>query len=82
MATAVLFMWDPKTEKVTADSYSTPETADPVRRCERLKSACEDDFPGAIWSIGMDEDARDIMATTRMREMGFEDYDHAEAKSR
>ena len=82
MATAVLFMWDPKTGNVTADSYSTPEVEDPVRRCENLKAACEDDFPGAIWSIGLDEEARDIMASTRMREMGFEDYDHAKANGR
>lgn len=82
MATAVLFMWDPKTQKTTSDVFTTPEYPDPVRQAELLKSACEDDFPGAIWSIGLDEEARDIMTNTRMREMGFEDYDHAKANGR
>ena len=51
-----------------------------MRAAENLKRSIVDDLPGALWSIGLNEEARDIMTNTRMREMGFEGYDHAEAK--
>ncbi|AXH70122.1 hypothetical protein HOT74_gp09 [Microbacterium phage KaiHaiDragon] len=82
MARAVLFMFNPATGRTSTDVWETPEVADPVRRAENVRRSCESDFPGAVWAIGMDEEARDIMATTRMREMGFEDYDHAAANGR
>jgi hypothetical protein len=77
MAIAVLFMYNPKNGKTSTDVFETPTHPDPVRSAENLREACRDDFPGAIWSLGMDEEARIIMTNTRMREMGFADYDHA-----
>ncbi|WNM67712.1 hypothetical protein SEA_LITTLEFORTUNE_9 [Microbacterium phage LittleFortune] len=82
MARAVLFMWNPATGQTTTDVYETPTVEDPVRRAENIRRSCEDDFPGAVWAIGMDDEARDIMTSTRMREMGFEGYDHAAANGR
>jgi len=82
MARAVLFMYNPETGKTTSDVFTTPEYPDPVRQAEALKASCVDDFPGALWGLGLDEEARDIMTNTRMREMGFEDYDHAEMSNR
>lgn len=80
MATAVLFMHDPKTGQTTTDVYATPDVENPVLRAENIKRSCEDDFPGAIWSIGMDDEARDIMAAHRMQQMGFTDYTVEEAR--
>lgn len=59
-----------------ADAYEAPEYEDPQLMCERMQNAVGDDFPDAIFSIGMNEEARRIMTNRRMREMGFEDYDH------
>ena len=80
MARAVLFMWNPRNGKTLTDVFSTPEHADPVAMAHALRDSCRDDFPGALWGVGADEEAIDIMATNRMRAMGFEDYDHATAQ--
>ena len=39
---------------------------DPFHRAQALKESLEADWPGAIWSIGIDEEAREAMADTRM----------------
>lgn len=75
MARAVLFMWDPTMNKTTTDVFETPEYADPFHTAQGLKESCEGDFPNAIWSIGIDEEAREIMKNARMRAMGFGDDD-------
>ena len=82
MAIAVLFKYAPDTGKTTTDVFQTPEHDDPVHTALALKKSCEDDFPGHIWAIGQDQDARDIMTNTRMHDMGFPDYDHAKAEGR
>lgn len=78
-AKAVLFCYTAE-GRVFADEFTPPRFPDPVRAAENLKRSIVDDLPGALWSIGLNEEARDIMTNTRMREMGFEGYDHAEAK--
>jgi hypothetical protein len=78
---AVLFTYTAEGKSFT-DAYSEADYADPQLQAERMRSAVGDDFPGAIFSIGMNERARDIMTNRRMADMGFENYDHAAANGR
>ena len=52
---------------------------DPFHRASRLRDAVRDDFPGAVFSIGVNKRANDLATVTRMRAMGFEDYTLADA---
>lgn len=47
---------------------------DPIHRAESLRRAVEDDFPGAVFSIGYNDRASNLATVTRMRAMGFADY--------
>jgi hypothetical protein len=79
---AVLFIQQ-ASGKVNVDEFLEDESGrDPYHRALGLWRSCEDDFPGAIWSIGMNDRARDLMAEANMHAMGFKDYDHAEAQGR
>lgn len=75
-AKAVLFTYTAKGKTFT-DAFEAPKYEDPQLMCEQMREAVGDDFPGAIFSIGMNKAARDIMATRRMRQMGFKDYEHS-----
>lgn len=56
-----------------ADEFTTDAGyEDPHLQCERTRAAVEGDFPGAIFAIGMNFEARNIMAARRMRAMGLE----------
>lgn len=61
-----------------ADAYAAEDGyEDPQLQCERTRAAVGDDFPGAIFSIGMNDEAREIMARRRMKAMGFSDEELA-----
>ncbi len=70
---AVLFRCDPeKRGDVTYDVFREGEhDLDPVRYAELLRDSCEADFPGSIWSIGMNERARELMRDRRLAEWGM-----------
>lgn len=70
-ARAVLFMWNPQNGKTTTDIFEAPEYDDPFHQAQALMESCKEDFPGSIWSVGTNEEARKIMAATRMRWMGL-----------
>lgn len=75
---AVLFIYQAN-GKVNADEFLEGDSEhDPYHRARALWASVEDDFPGAIHAIGMNQRARDLMANTRMAQMGFPDYDNAE----
>ncbi len=69
-AKAVLFTYT-ASGKTFTDAYEAPEYPDPQLMCERTRAAVGDDFPDAIFSIGMNEEARKIMSDRRMKEMGL-----------
>lgn len=79
---ATLSMYDPDSGAREVDVFEGKDHPDPQLAAERMRAAVGDDFPNAVWAIGVNEPARDIMTNRRMREMGFEDYDHAEAQGR
>lgn len=78
---AVLFTYTADGKTFT-DAYSEADYPDPQLQCERMRAAVGDDFPDAIFSIGMNDRARDLMTNRRMADMGFTGYDHATANNR
>ena len=72
-AKAVLFVHTSE-GKLFAEVYTTDDGfEDPQLQCEAMKASVQDDFPDAIFSIGLNEEARQIMTRRRMRAMGFSD---------
>lgn len=53
---AVLFAYIPSTGENFANVFD--EGPDPVAKAWGLKAGIEDDWPGAIWSVGADEEAK------------------------
>jgi hypothetical protein len=64
---AVLFTYVPS----TGANYATPISwgDNPVAHAEALLESCRDDFPGAIWSIGADEEACKAAGDARMKSL-------------
>jgi hypothetical protein len=72
---AVLFMYDRNTGKTCTDVFEGVENGrDPAQRAELMKAAAGDDFPGALWALSVDDEAREAMADRRMRAMFGENY--------
>lgn len=61
---AVLFTYDPKTERSFATAFT--EGPDPVASAWGLKAGIEDDWPGAVWSVGADQEAKEAHGQTLM----------------
>ena len=53
---AVLFTYVPSTGETMATAFE--EGPDPVASAWGLKAGIESDWPGAIWSVGADEEAK------------------------
>lgn len=71
---AVLFTYVPETGECMATPFDASH-GDPILKAEALRASCEDDFPGAIWSIGSDEEALKVTANRRMKELLGEDWE-------
>jgi len=60
-AQAALISWDPATNAVTADPFSTATgSEDPVRDCHALKASIEADWPERLFTVIADDSARKI----------------------
>lgn len=70
-ALVVLHGYDPEEQVTTTDAFhERPEdegTTSPWHRAVALRDSVVDDFPAYIWSIGLNERARDLMAAENMR---------------
>lgn len=66
-----------------ADVFKESEDPDrdPWDRADRMRAAYGDDFPGAIYSIGGNDRARDLAAARRMNQMGFDGYTADDARN-
>jgi len=68
---AVLHGYDPETGKTSTDEFrERAEDAgqtSPYHRAVALRDSVRDDFPNWIWSIGVNERARSLMADEDMR---------------
>lgn len=64
---AVLFTYVPSTGQnfATAIDYGD----NPIGQAWALKAGIEDDWPGAIWSVGADEEARKVCGDARMKSL-------------
>lgn len=78
---AVLLSGDPATGKSSMDVFreddETSSPLDPFHRAQGLRDSCAGDFPDRLWSIAVNDRARDLMRDARMRAMGFTDDDLA-----
>lgn len=73
-AKAVLFTYTEDGQTFT-DAYCEADgIPDPQLLCEHVQAAVEEDFPGALFAVALNERAREIMKNRRMREMGFPEY--------
>lgn len=70
-AKAALFTLTADGETFTDEFSSDAGYEDPQLQCERTRAAVGEDFPDAIFAIGMNDEARNIMVDRRMREMGL-----------
>jgi hypothetical protein len=70
-AKAVLFTRTADGQTFTDEFTTDAGYEDPHLQCERTRAAVGEDFPDAIFAIGMNFAARQIMADRRMREMGL-----------
>lgn len=44
----------------------------PMLAAEALKKSCEPDFPGSLWAIAGNDEAKKLMVNDRLRAMGLE----------
>lgn len=76
---AVLHSYDPKTGETSADPFEERSEdagkTSPYHRAVALRDSIAGDFPGRIWSIGMDDRARELMAAENMRRWGLDGAD-------
>lgn len=72
---AVLFSGDPETGQSSMDVFreddDTTLPLDPYHRAAALRDSCAEDFPTRLWSIAVNDRARDLMRDARMAAMGF-----------
>jgi len=69
---ATLSMFDPDSGYSVVEVFSGTDHTDPEFQAELTRSAVGDDYPNAVWAIGVNEAAREIMGNRRMRAMGFD----------
>lgn len=71
---AVLFMWrEGRTTTVDVFDEDDSHPDSPWHRAAALRDSCEDDFPNAIFAIGMNDQARDLMQAENMRRCGLKE---------
>ena len=78
---AVLFSGDPRTGVCSMDVFKESDEhtttwddgrpVDPYHRAAALRDSVKDDFPDRVFTIHVNERARDLMANERMRWMGL-----------
>ena len=68
---AVLFGYDPSTGRTTADPFPESPSDDgptsPWHRAAALRESVAGDYPGWLWTIGMNERARLLKGAENMR---------------
>lgn len=64
---AVLFTYVPATGETMATEFD--EGPDPVERAYGLKAGIEDDWPGAIWAVGADREAKEAHGELQTKRM-------------
>lgn len=72
---AILHGYDPVNGKTTSDPFEERSEdvgkTSPYHRAAALRDSVSGDFPGWVWSIGLNDRARDLMASENMRRMGL-----------
>lgn len=74
---AVLFSYQPSTGETLSQVIDWGDN--PIKLAEGLKASIFDDFPGAIWSIAGDDEAREAVGKSRMKEMLGADWEPSDA---
>lgn len=70
---AVLFCYVPSTEKTMSQVIDWGDN--PIDQAWALKASLEDDWPGAIWSVGADEEAKRVTGLARMKALLGPDWE-------
>lgn len=79
---AVLHGFDPESGQVTTDAfYEADSPRSPWHRAAAMRESVRNDFPGWIWSIGMNERAHALMTTENMRQIGIGEEDWTDEDS-
>jgi hypothetical protein len=64
---AVLFTYVPETGETMATEFT--EGPDPVQQAYGLKAGIEGDWPGAVWAVGADQDAKEAHGAEQTKRM-------------